>query len=169
MAKTLIRPAASADLPTLLEIDKASFPSGVAYDSAELSYFMNRSGAETMVLEHDGKIAAFLIMDVDAKHQMATIVTLDVLREFRRLGYASRLLRRSEEMLARSGVVLYELQVDVENAGAIAFYLKHGFRQTGRLRRYYANGHDGYTMVKRLPASGATSRSTAPAEPESRP
>ena len=156
MAKTLIRHAGSSDLPVLLEIDKASFPSGVAYDSAELSYFMNRPSAETIVLEHGGKIAAFLIMEVNPRRQMATIVTLDVLKEFRRLGYAARLLRRSEEMLAREGVVLYELQVDVENAEAIAFYLKHGFRETGRLRAYYPNGRDAYVMVKRLPASGGT-------------
>ena len=43
MTKTLIRHAVSADFQTLLEIDEASFPPGVAYDSTELSYFMNRS------------------------------------------------------------------------------------------------------------------------------
>jgi ribosomal-protein-alanine N-acetyltransferase len=150
MPKTRIRQAAKSDLPTLLEIDRASFPSGVAYDSAELSYFMNRSGAQTIVLEHDGNIVAFLILEINARRQAATMITLDVLQEFRRLGYASRLLQQSEEILALADVVLYELQVDVENAPAIAFYVKHGFHSTGRLKRYYANGHDAYLMVKRF-------------------
>ena len=72
MPKTLIRRATRADLPILLEIDKASFPPGVAYDSAELAYFMNRIGSETIVLEHNGKIAAFLIMEVNSRRQAAT-------------------------------------------------------------------------------------------------
>ena len=42
MTKTLIRHATPEDFITLLEIDQASFPRGVAYDATELSYFMNR-------------------------------------------------------------------------------------------------------------------------------
>jgi ribosomal protein S18 acetylase RimI-like enzyme len=156
MPKTLIRRATRADLPILLEIDKASFPPGVAYDSAELAYFMNRIGSETIVLEHNGKIAAFLIMEVNSRRQAATMITLDVLVDFRRQGYASRLVRHSEDMLAGLGVNLYELQVDVENGAAIAFYVKHGFYSTGKLRKYYPNGHDAHVMIKKLPASAAT-------------
>src|SRR5438093_4122614 len=53
MAKTLIRHAVREDFETLLEIDEASFPGGVAYDADELSYFMTRDGAETIVAEED--------------------------------------------------------------------------------------------------------------------
>jgi len=92
MAKTIIRPATSLDFPILLEIDAASFPAGVAYDSGELSYFMNQEGAETIVLEMDGSIAAFLIVDVDLNARSAMIVTLDVREDCRRLGFGSRLI-----------------------------------------------------------------------------
>jgi ribosomal-protein-alanine N-acetyltransferase len=151
MTKTLIRHAVSTDFNTLLEIDVASFPSGVAYDSLELSYFMNRPGAETIVLEADGAIAAFLIMEVHRNGRFATIVTLDVKDGYRRQGYATRLLKRSEEILGTYGVELYDLQVDVTNSGAIRFYRSHGFEKVRLLREYYANGNDAYLMVKELP------------------
>ena len=150
MTKTLIRHAVSADFASLLEIDEASFPGGVAYDAVELAYFMNREGAETIVAEGHGTILAFLIMEVHRTRRTATIVTLDVREGSRRNGYGSQLLKRSEEILADHGVEFYELQVDVTNQSAIRFYEKHGFRIVRTLRHYYANGHDGYLMVKEL-------------------
>ena len=156
MTKTLIRHATDEDFPVLLHIDRASFPPDVAYDSMELAYFMDRPGAETIVLEHEGLIVAFLIMDIHRGRRAATLVTLDVRTEYRRLGYGSRLLGQSEEILAGYGMKAYELQVDVHNAGAIAFYRRHGFEAAGILPSYYGNGHDAHQMVKALPTSGGT-------------
>jgi ribosomal-protein-alanine N-acetyltransferase len=156
MTKTLIRHAISADFETLLEIDEASFPGGVAYDAAELAYFMNRDGAETIVAEVDGEIVAFLIMEIHRTYRTATIVTLDVRNGHRRKGHASQLLKRSEEILADYGVECYDLQVDVTNRGAISFYKKHGFTTVRTLHNYYANGHDAYLMVKELQRDGDT-------------
>ena len=148
MTKTLIRHAIPADFESLLAIDVSSFPGGVAYDATELAYFMNHEGAETIVLEANGKIVAFLIMEIHRTRRAATIVTLDVCESERRNGYASRLLKRSEEMLLDYGTEAYDLQVDVTNAGAIVFYKKHGFKTVKTLRKYYANGNDAFLMVK---------------------
>jgi len=150
MTKTLIRHAVPADFESLLAIDVSSFPGGVAYDATELAYFMNHEGAETIVLEADGKIVAFLIMEIHRTRRTATIVTLDVCENERRNGYASQLLKRSEEMLRDFGVEAYDLQVDITNKGAIAFYKKHGFTTVRTLRHYYANGNDAFLMVKEL-------------------
>jgi ribosomal-protein-alanine N-acetyltransferase len=154
MAKTLIRHAVAADFNTLLEIDEASFPGGVAYDAAELSYFMNRGGAETLVAEEDGGIVAFLILEVHRTRRSATIVTLDVRETHRRSGYGTRLLTRAEDILIDYGVEGYDLQVDVTNRGAIRFYKKHGFQNVRTLQNYYANGNDAYLMVKELLKDG---------------
>jgi len=150
MTKTLIRHAVTADFKALLEIDEASFPGGVAYDAVELSYFMQRDGAETLVLEEDGDIVAFLIMEVHPTRRSATIVTLDVRETHRRTGCGTRLIKRAEEILRNYGVEAYDLQVDVTNRGAIGFYKKHAFRTVRTLPRYYANGNDAYLMVKDL-------------------
>jgi ribosomal-protein-alanine N-acetyltransferase len=154
MAKTLIRHARPADFDTLLEIDAASFPGGVAYDAAELSYFMDRNGAETLVVEDDTGIVAFLIMEVHTTRRSATIVTLDVCETHRRSGHGTQLLSRAEDMLTDYGVEFYDLQVDVTNSAAIRFYKKHGFGTVRTLRNYYANGNDAYLMVKELLKDG---------------
>ncbi len=150
MTKTLIRHAVTTDFNTLLEIDEASFPGGVAYDAAELSYFMNRNGSETLVLEEEGRIVAFIILEVHPDRRSATIITLDVRATHRRNGYGTKLLVRAEEMLDEYGVESYDLQVDTTNRGAIDFYKKHGFKTVRTLRNYYANGNDAYLMVKEL-------------------
>jgi ribosomal protein S18 acetylase RimI-like enzyme len=148
--KTLIRRAADADFETLLSIDEASFEREIAYDRAELSFLMKRPGAETFVLEEQGAIAAFLLMEVNRRRKRATIVTLDVRNQSRRKGFASDLLRHSEDVLHGYGVQTYDLQVDTRNQGAVSFYEKHGFEVERRLRKYYPGGHDAWQMIKRL-------------------
>ena len=139
---------------TLLTIDEASFPRGIAYDCIELRFLMNRPGAETIVLEEDGGvIAAFLLMEINRRRKNATLVTLDVRDEKRRQGYASDLLRYSEQILREYGVLVYDLQVDTQNDGALSFYRKHGFQVEKRLEKYYSGGHDAWQMIKKLPPS----------------
>lgn len=150
MTKTLIRHATKADFESLLAIDVSSFPGGVAYDAGELAYFMNREGGETIVAEVNGTVVAFLIMEVHRTHRTATLVTLDVRENERRNGYGTQLLKRSEEMLMDYGVDTYDLQVDVTNRPAIAFYEKHGFKTIRTIKHYYANGNDAFLMVKEL-------------------
>ncbi len=150
MAKALIRHAVREDFETLLEIDEASFPGGVAYDANELAYFMRREGAETLVAEEAGEIIAFLIMEVHRNRRTATIVTLDVREKCRRRGYGSMLLERAEDILRDYGIEIYDLQVDVSNRNAVRFYNKHGFTVVRTLPNYYANGNDAYLMIKEL-------------------
>jgi ribosomal protein S18 acetylase RimI-like enzyme len=150
MPKTLIRHASPSDFNQLLEIDQSSFVGGVAYDASELSYFMNRAGAETLVIEEDESIVAFLILEVHRTRRSGTIVTLDVRETHRRKGYGTQLLSRAEDILSEYGVETYDLQVDVQNRAAIMFYKKRGFRTVRTLGRYYANGHDAYLMAKEL-------------------
>jgi len=150
MPKTHVRHAVSSDFPTLLKIDTASFPPGIAYDSAELSYYMKRDGAETLVAEVDGEIAGFLLMEIRRRKKSATMITLDVRKEYQRHGHATELFAASEHILRRRGIQHYELQVDVANEGAINFYQKHGFETVHTLKKYYPNGSDAYLMVKSL-------------------
>ena len=150
MAKTLVRNAVSADFPTLLKIDKASFPPGIAYDFIELSYFMRRKGARTLVAEVEGDIVGFLLLEIMSRRRVATLVTIDIRAEHRRRGYGTELLDCSEQILREASISRYELQVDTANAYALEFYRKHGFVTVNTLKGYYANGNDAYLMVKEI-------------------
>jgi ribosomal protein S18 acetylase RimI-like enzyme len=81
---------------------------------------------------------------------MATLITLDVRDGKRRQGYASSLLKHAEDLLSNYGVTQYDLEVDVQNESALAFYRKHGFETAKLLPHYYATGHDAWRMVKSL-------------------
>jgi hypothetical protein len=124
MSKTIIRHATSEDFPVLLEIDAASFPEETAYNSKELSYFMNQAGAETIVLERAGTIAAFLIVEMDHRKRTGTVVTLDVREECRRWVLDPIIRGRGchGKVHGNSG------SSGRNNAGAIAF-TKHGFQR----------------------------------------
>jgi ribosomal protein S18 acetylase RimI-like enzyme len=137
----------------LLSLDEACFPPEIAYDSLDLQHMMSRPGAQTLVLEEDGGIRAFLLVDIDRNRKAATLVTLDVDSEHRRKGYASGLLSRSEEILIGQGVLTYNLQVDTQNEGAISFYRRNGFAVERLLRKYYPGSRDAWQMVKKLPTS----------------
>jgi [ribosomal protein S18]-alanine N-acetyltransferase len=150
MTKTLVRNAVSADFPTLLKIDKASFPPGIAYDFVELSYFMRRKGARTLVAEVNGDIVGFLLLEIISRRRAATLVTIDIRAERRRNGYGTELLDHSEQILREAAISRYELQVDTANTSALEFYRKHGFAIVNTLKRYYANGNDAYLMVKEI-------------------
>jgi ribosomal protein S18 acetylase RimI-like enzyme len=152
--KTLIRHATSRDFPMLLSLDESCFPPEIAYDFNDLKHMMSRSGAQTLVVDEDGAIRAFLLVDMDRNRKSATLVTLDVDRDHRRKGYASSLLSRSEEILSEHGISTYVLQVDTQNEGAIAFYGKSGFAVDRLLRKYYPGSRDAWQMVKKLPTSG---------------
>jgi len=150
MTKTLVRNARNADFPTLLKIDKASFPPGIAYDFVELSYFMRRKGARTLVAEVDGEIVGFLLLEIMSRRKAATLVTIDIRAEQRRNGHGTELLDRSEQILREAAISRYELQVDTANTSAMEFYRKHGFAIVNTLKGYYANGNDAYLMVKEI-------------------
>ena len=116
---------------------------------------MTRPEAQTLVLEENGVIAAFLLMELHPRHRTATLVTLDVLSEFRRKGYASKLMSQSQQILLASGIRQYTLQVDTLNEGAVAFYRRWGFEVQGRLPNYYPGDRDAWQMIKILPTNGA--------------
>ena len=148
-----IREAIRTDFPTLLSIDQDCFAGNIAYDAAELTYFMNRRHSRTLVAQVDRQIVGFLLDDVEVlqSHQpIATLVTLDVLKFMRKSGIGTALLDHSERTLRTKGVSRYQLQVDITNSTAIEFYRRKGFMNLRILKDYYKDGTDAFLMEKLL-------------------
>lgn len=154
MARGLhIRPATPDDFDTLLAIDQACFDQAIAYDAGELQYYIDAPEATTLVAEVDGHAVGFLVVDVERHHRgshVGVLVTLDVVESARRHGIGSKLLDRSERILAQAGVARYRLQVDTTNQTAVDFYRNRGFTALGTLEQYYGAGADAYLMEKTL-------------------
>ena len=139
------------DFAALYRLDQSCFPSGIAYSRNTLRYFLTQPGADCLIAMQDHTIAGFILTEENAP--LAHIITLDVAEKFRRLGIGSTLLVQSERNLSLHGVRHVLLETATDNASAVAFWQRHGYRTEAVLKRYYLGRLDAYEMRKILPAA----------------
>jgi ribosomal-protein-alanine N-acetyltransferase len=138
-----------ADFEALYEIDQACYEPEIAYSRRELRNYLRFPGADCVVATADGKRAGFII--TAHEDEWGYVVTIDVMEAYRRYGVGTKLLSAVEEKLAASGVREMALETATDNASAIAFWQKHGYRTRGVRKGYYPGGRDAYSMTKLLP------------------
>jgi ribosomal-protein-alanine N-acetyltransferase len=136
-----IRRLAYSDLPSVISIERRSFPA--PWSLAMFVLEVSKPAGVCLAAISGGEIVGYLVCSryADVLHLMNVAVDPDR----RRLGIAARMVER---MLAEAGRdERYTLEVRVSNHGAIAMYEKLGFRRAGRRRRYYSdNGEDAMIM-----------------------
>ena len=150
-----LRDYAPRDFETLYEIDHQCFDPAIAYSRFDLRNYLRLSGADCVIAEASGETAGFLV--TAHENSVGAIVTIDVLAAYRRQGVATLLLAEAERRLAAGGTRLIELETATDNASAIAFWKKHGYRTEGVKKQYYPDGRDAFTMTKQLPVGRGVS------------
>jgi [ribosomal protein S18]-alanine N-acetyltransferase len=143
-----LRDYAPRDFETLYEVDQQCFGPLLGYSRPDLRSYLRLPGAHCLVAESAGKIAGFLV--TAHEKTVGSIVTIDVLAAHRRQGVATLLLEESESRLAVAGVRSIELETATDNASAIAFWQKHGYRKRDIQKEYYPDGRDAYSMTKAI-------------------
>jgi [ribosomal protein S18]-alanine N-acetyltransferase len=143
-----LRDYAPNDFETLYEVDQQCFGPVLGYSRPDLRSYLSLSGGDCVIAEAAGNIAGFLV--TAHENAVGSIVTIDVLAAHRRRGVATLLLRESERRLAAAGVHTIELETATDNASAIAFWQKHGYRKRDIQRGYYPDGRDAYSMAKAI-------------------
>ncbi|HWE43428.1 MAG TPA: ribosomal protein S18-alanine N-acetyltransferase [Gemmatimonadaceae bacterium] len=132
-APVVIRPAASADLSGVVEIERASFS-----DPWSLTAFRSALREERInfhVALSGGSIAGYAISwCVVDEAELANLAVMPSLRG-QRIGAA--LLDRAMADARQAGCVVMHLEVRESNAAARALYESHGFGMVGRRKRYY--------------------------------
>jgi ribosomal-protein-alanine N-acetyltransferase len=153
------------DFEALYEIDQLCYEPEIAYSRRELRAYLNYPGAECVIAEAPAarrktkaraktkgtpvsKIVGFCVIAVQGGY--AYIITIDVLEGWRRKGAGHALLVESEKRAAAGDVREIRLDTATDNASAIAFWEKHGYRKLGVRSRYYPNGRDAFAMIKSL-------------------
>jgi [ribosomal protein S18]-alanine N-acetyltransferase len=157
-----IRDYRPADFDRLWEIDQLCFPSGIAYTQMELSGFITRRNAITLVGESQlpagdtqsngdiPSIAGYLIAH-SIRRKYGRILTLDILPQVRRFGLATKLMIAGEERLRALGCEAIYLETAVDNEPALRLYHKLGYEILRTLPEYYASHSlDAFQMGKRL-------------------
>jgi ribosomal-protein-alanine N-acetyltransferase len=136
------------DFPTLCDIDRCCFPPGIAYSPEDIAMSLLERGVFVVVGCEGHEIAGFIL--ARERGGRGHIITIDVLEPYRRSGLGTLLLEEAHRRLSAAGAKRVVLEVAVENAPAQAFYRKHGYEVTRRLRNYYRDQEDAWQMVKAM-------------------
>ncbi|MGH9747302.1 MAG: GNAT family N-acetyltransferase [Candidatus Acidiferrales bacterium] len=147
-----LRPYTPADFETLYEIDQVCYTPDIAYSRQELRAYLRFPHAECLLATTHAQPRAKPIgfcLTANQDHR-GYIITIDVLEAHRRHKIGSRLLEAVEASFTKSGVREVSLETATDNASAIAFWQKHGYRIRGIWRGYYPGGRDAYAMIKSI-------------------
>lgn len=98
-------------------------------------------------IKRDGELAAYLSLSRAAGEM--EILNLAVRPEFRRQGFASRLLGHVLQLAHETGMTDAYLEVRASNAPALALYARFGFTCRGRRRAYYPDNREDALLLWR--------------------
>lgn len=161
--KIALRSYQRTDFESLHTIDQACYGSDVAYSRAELRTYLGFLGAECVVAQTDSdpvrgpsddgavegtRVVGFCISIRRGDH--GHIITMDVLKEFRRNGIGTSILREIERRLISAGVRRVALETATDNGVAVTFWKRHDYVSVGVKKGYYAGKRDAYYMTKEL-------------------
>jgi [ribosomal protein S18]-alanine N-acetyltransferase len=136
-----IRRLVYSDLPSVLAIERRSFPT--PWSLAMFVLELSKPSGICLAATDEGRLVGYLVCSryADVWHLMNVAVA----PERRRGGIAKSLLN---ELLGQAGSdARYTLEVRTSNDVAIRMYERFGFRPAGRRPRYYHdNGEDALIM-----------------------
>jgi len=141
MDEVNVRRAELADLPRIVEIERASFDD--PYPPEYLEMLMHFNQGIFMVAERDGVPIGYVAASMRGK--TGHVLSIAVYPEERGRGVGRGLMGRMvEELKAReaSSIVLESKKGNP----AIDFYLRFGFRQVGTMPGYYDDGSEAISM-----------------------
>jgi len=143
LQQVFLRPFEVSDLPAVLEIEQASFPSPWRPE-----FFLNElhnASARLVVAEGAGQVIGYFCrwLVADEVH----ILDVAVHPAYRRRGVGKLLLQEILTEARQNRARTASLEVRVGNQPAIALYQAFGFQQVAVRRQYYENGEDAFLMV----------------------
>lgn len=145
-----IRGADIEDLDALVAIEERSFgPDRLSRRS--LRRLLARETAVILVAEQLARTPlGYALVLVRRDTALARLYSLAVDPAAAGQGFGEALLASAEQSAIERGSIAMRLEVRVDNTRAITFYERHGYREFGRLTKFFANGIDAIRMEKRL-------------------
>jgi [ribosomal protein S18]-alanine N-acetyltransferase len=144
-----IRRLSYSDLPRVIEIERASFPTpwSLAMFVLELS---KPSGICLAAIQGERLVGYLVCSRYDTVWH---IMNVAVAPDARRRGIAARLLRRLFDTADRPNEQ-YTLEVRQSNVAAISLYDRFGFRSAGLRRGYYHDNREDAVVMWRVVGGG---------------
>lgn len=140
-----IRPMQRTDLPEVLEIERASFPSPWSKDAFVREICKNYYG-HYLVAEHCGKVIGYAGMWLFLFEGHVTNIAVDPVHRGQKVGAA--LLLALMKKARSAGIKRMSLEVRVSNFKARRFYTEYGFEVRGLRRNYYRDTDEDAVVMK---------------------
>lgn len=143
-----VRRARLTDLPSIVEIERASFLE--PWESETLRQTIEWFPTTCYVAVFDGRVVGFLFATPQSSDDgfYGHICNLAVAPAYRRRGIGTLLLKRAEQEFALNGAEGIQLEVRESNLAAREFYRKRGYREVMIFTGYYSNGESAIIMMK---------------------
>ncbi len=123
----------SDDSAPLAALHGQCFAAG--WDAADFDTYLSRETDDVLGLYIKGKLAGLSVLRTAA--DQSDILTICVLKKYRKKGAGRALLDRSEAVIRERGADIVFLDVAEDNPAAIALYRNAGYVQHGRRSGYY--------------------------------
>jgi ribosomal protein S18 acetylase RimI-like enzyme len=151
-----VRRADAGDMDTLLTIERQCF--NVYYydyymlDRRDFEFYLQDADSLFLVAVRETQVVGDILGPVDTWRDppSAHIDSIAVLPECQHEGVGTRLLQSFLGEVRRRGCTRVTLEVSTANEVGLAFFAKHGFRQTRRLPDYYGKGLSALFMAVEL-------------------
>jgi len=135
----IVRPMSFEDIPTIVEIEKVSFPTPWTAESFN-SELKDNFLARYYCLEVENRIIGYMGLWVVMGE--AHITNIAVWPGSRGQGWGEFLMRNVMRQMIGCGVSNLTLEVRVSNESAQKLYKKLGFKAAGIRKRYYSDNHE---------------------------
>jgi N6-L-threonylcarbamoyladenine synthase/ribosomal-protein-alanine N-acetyltransferase len=159
----VIRPATFDDLPEIMRLEEASFPTD-AWSEAMMREELASPHAQYVVLEREGRVAGYAGLRALAGARDGDVQTIAVASDHRGRGSGRSLLRTLLEIARDRGVREVFLDVRADNPVAQTLYRSEGFTDIGRRPGYY-QPDDVDAVVMKLDLAAWQPAAPAPAAP----
>lgn len=141
----MIRLMQSKDVQQVAIIEKECF--SIPWTESALEKEVENEDSLFCVCEIDGKVVGYAGMYY--VYPEGDITNVAVIREYRKQGFAKKILSYMFDEARKRGVTQYTLEVRVSNVSAIELYNKLGFESVGVRKNFYDNPkEDAFIMWK---------------------
>lgn len=147
-----IEPMTPSDLPEVLAIEKASFPTPWSRH-AFIGELTQNTSAKYIVARWLGQVIGYAGMWIITDE--AHVTNIAVHPGWRRRRVGDGLLLALESEAVRHGCVDITLEVRRSNHGAQRLYAKHGFEPRGLRRGYYTDNNEDAIIMGKRPLTAA--------------
>ncbi len=157
----MIRSAVIADIPRLVEIEKACFETD-QLSRRNFRHMLTKAHAITLVAEEAGTVQGYVLVLFHRGTSLARLYSIAVSTDARKGGVGRHLVTAAEEQTLTHDCVTMRLEIRADNTASIKLFEGMGYRCFGRYLKYYQDQSDAVRLEKRLVTNPTASMTTVP-------